>query len=52
MLTGVYLEHFKCFERLSLRLSPLTLLSGLNAAGKSTILQALTLLHQTAIERE
>jgi predicted ATPase len=50
MLTRVTLEHFKCFEFLKLPLAPLTLLTGLNAAGKSTVIQALTLLHQTLNE--
>lgn len=52
MLTKVMLGYFKCFERLHLPLAPLTLLSGLNAAGKSSILQALSLLHQSAVENE
>src|SRR5258706_7117706 len=52
MLTKITLEHFKCFEKLQLPLAPLTLLSGLNAAGKSTVLQALTLMNQTAVESE
>jgi predicted ATPase len=52
MLNQIKIEHFKCFESLRLPLAPLTLLSGLNAAGKSTILQALSLLHQTALESE
>lgn len=52
MLTKISLEHFKCFERLQLPLAALTLLSGLNAAGKSSILQALSLLHQSAVENE
>lgn len=52
MWNRLYLEYFKCFEKLSLPLAPLTLLSGLNSAGKSTILQALALLHQTAKDDE
>lgn len=52
MLKKITIEHFKCFKKLHLPLAPLTLLSGANAAGKSTILQALALLHQTAIESE
>jgi len=52
MLNRIQIEHFKCFEKLRLPLAPLTLLSGLNASGKSTILQSLSLLHQTAIESE
>jgi predicted ATPase len=48
----LYLEYFKCFEKLSLPLANLTLLSGVNASGKSTILQALVLLHQSVIDNE
>jgi predicted ATPase len=52
MLTKITVEHFKCFKKLHLQLAPLTLLSGANATGKSTILQAFALLHQTASESE
>lgn len=52
MLTRIDLRHFKCFELLHLPLSSLTLLSGLNASGKSSILQGLVLLHQTMREHE
>ena len=52
MLTRLHLEQFKCFERLSLPLAPLTLLTGLNAAGKSTVIQSLALLSQTIRENE
>lgn len=52
MLTKIVLGHFKCFKKLHLPLAPLTLLSGANATGKSTVLQALALLHQTAVESE
>jgi predicted ATPase len=46
------LRHFKCFERLKLPLRPLTVLSGTNAAGKSTVVQPLVLLHQTMLDHE
>lgn len=52
MLTRLDLEYFKCFERLNLPLAPLTLLSGSNASGKSSVLQALVLLHQTMCDNE
>ncbi len=52
MLTQLNLTHFKCFELLRLPLGPLTLLSGANASGKSSVLQALVLLHQTMREHE
>ena len=52
MLTRIDLRHFKCFETLKLPLRPLTLLSGANASGKSSVLQALGLLHQTMREHE
>lgn len=52
MLTRLDLQLFKCFELLRLPLAPLTLLSGANASGKSSVLQALVLLHQTMREHE
>lgn len=52
MITRLDLGHFKCFKLLRLPLGPLTLLSGSNASGKSSVLQALVLLHQTMREHE
>ncbi len=52
VLTQLELRSFKCFEFLRLPLTPLTLLTGLNASGKSSILQAIVLLHQTMREHE
>jgi len=52
MISQIDLRHFKCFEQLRLPLAPLTLLSGSNASGKSSVLQALVLLHQTMREHE
>ena len=52
MLTRIDLKNFKCFTVLKLPLKPLTLLAGTNASGKSTVLQALVLLHQTMREHE
>lgn len=52
MITQIELRHFKCFELLNLPLANLTLLSGTNASGKSSILHALGLLHQTMREHE
>ena len=52
MLSRIDLNKFKCFESLHLPLGQLTLLTGLNASGKSTVLQALVLLNQTALDYE
>ncbi len=52
VLTQIELRLFKCFELLRLPLAPLTLLTGLNASGKSSVLQSLVLLHQTMSEHE
>ncbi len=52
MITQLDLHYFKCFELLKLPLADLTLLSGSNASGKSSVLQALVLLHQTMREHE
>lgn len=52
MLSQIELRHFKCFDLLKLPLGALTFLSGANASGKSSVLQALALLHQTMREHE
>ena len=52
MISRIDLRHFKCFETLKLPVCPLTLLSGGNASGKSSVMQALVLLHQTMREHE
>ncbi|MDR3299161.1 MAG: DUF3696 domain-containing protein [Candidatus Accumulibacter sp.] len=52
MLSDLYIKSFKCFKKLELELRPLTLLSGTNSGGKSSIIQAIVLLKQTLTERE
>ena len=52
MIKRLDLKTFKCFELLRLPLEPLTLLSGTNASGKSSVLQSLVLLNQTMLENE
>jgi len=46
MLNKLTLTNFKCFESEEIDLKPLTLLSGINGMGKSTVIQALLLLRQ------
>ena len=46
MLEVIEMDDFKCFEALDLPCAPLTVLTGYNAAGKSTVLQALLLMAQ------
>ncbi len=53
MLKAIELENFKAFgERCRIELAPITLISGENSAGKSSILQALNLLKQTRESRD
>ncbi|MDM8551520.1 DUF3696 domain-containing protein [Desulfobacterales bacterium HSG2] len=47
MIQSLHLRNFKCFENQSVTFAPLTLLSGLNGMGKSSVLQALLLLRQS-----
>ena len=47
MLKSIELENFKCFERLKLACAPLTLLTGLNGSGKSSVFHALLALRQS-----
>ena len=46
MIESVEFRNFKCFKSQSMRLGPLTLLTGLNGMGKSTVIQSLLLLRQ------
>lgn len=48
MLDHLRLENFKSWRELDIQLAPLTLLFGTNSSGKSSILQALLLLSQSA----
>lgn len=52
MLSEVHLSSFKCFENLDLSLGQLTLLTGVNGGGKSSVMQALVLLAQTFRQQE
>lgn len=47
MLSRIKLTNFKAFAEQTIALAPLTLLTGLNSSGKSTVLQALALLRQS-----
>ncbi len=47
MIRHLQLKNFKCFKDQAVELAPLTLLSGMNSAGKSSLLHALLLLRQS-----
>ncbi len=50
MFTQLMLKHFKAWrERIEIPLAPVTILLGTNSSGKSSLLQALLLLKQTAL---
>jgi predicted ATPase len=51
MISNLQLENFKRFENQSLAIGNLTLLSGLNGMGKSSVLQSLLLLRQSYQQR-
>src|SRR5450631_4697850 len=46
-LQSLRIRNFKCFEDQMLRFRSLTLLSGLNGTGKSSVIQSLLLLRQS-----
>jgi predicted ATPase len=48
MLQRIHLTNFKAFRDQHLDLAPLTLLTGLNGSGKSSLMQALLLLRQSS----
>jgi len=51
MIKAIHLKNFKSFVDEGLDLAPLTLLSGMNGIGKSTVIQALLLLRQSHLSR-
>lgn len=48
MISGLTIRNFKCFASLDLRLRPLTVLTGVNGGGKSTVVQGLLIARQAA----
>ncbi len=50
MIDQISLENFKCFESQALKVRMLTLLTGLNGMGKSSVLQSLLLLRQSYLD--
>lgn len=48
MIAAFEIEGFKCFARQRLELAPMTVLCGINGAGKSSFIQALLLAHLAA----
>lgn len=48
MLKSISLENYKCFKKLdNFKISPLTVLTGVNSSGKSSILKSLLILKQS-----
>lgn len=51
MIKRLTIQNFKAFKRQSLDFAPLTVLTGLNGVGKSTVIQSLLLLRQSYQQR-
>ena len=52
MITSVTLNNFKCFEHLYIPLRKMTLIAGVNGAGKSSVIQSLLLLRQSCLDKD
>ncbi len=52
MIESLSLQNYKAFQNVTIPIKPLTILLGANSVGKSSIIQMLMLLHQTAEERQ
>lgn len=50
MIHEIELGNFKCFERENIPLGPLTLATGLNGTGKSSLIQSLLVLRQSHLQ--
>lgn len=51
MLEYIVLKNFKCFDELQVRMAPLTLVTGMNGVGKSTLIQSLLVIRQSFVAR-
>jgi len=51
MISRIAVENYKCFSRKNFPLAPLTVLTGENAGGKSSLLQILALTQQSWLEQ-
>jgi predicted ATPase len=51
MIRGIHLTEFKCFRDHLVALAPLTVLTGTNGSGKSTVIQSLLALRQSWEQR-
>ncbi len=51
MIQSLELKNFKCFDQLKLQLAKMNILAGSNAAGKSSVIQALLLADATSREK-
>ncbi len=49
MICNLFIKNFKSLKTVYLKLSNLNLLTGLNGSGKSSVIQALLLLRQSAV---
>ena len=52
MITSITLDNFKCFEHFYMPLRKLTLIAGVNGAGKSSVIQSLLLLRQSCYDKD
>ena len=52
MIDCIRMRNFKCFDDASIPLNRVTVLAGLNGAGKSSLIQALLLLRQSGVRRD
>lgn len=50
MIRQVSMQNFKCFGTQDMQLGGITVLAGLNGAGKSSVMQALLLLRQSGLD--
>ena len=50
MLQSIEVAGFKCFDSKNFSLTPITILAGMNGAGKTSLLHAMALMHQTICE--
>lgn len=51
MINSIHIENYKCIEDANIEFKPLTIVTGLNSTGKSTLLQAVLLANWSSVKQ-
>lgn len=51
MINSIHIKNYKCIENANIKFTPLTIVSGVNSSGKSTLLQSILLANWSSVKQ-